>query len=135
MTSPADELRGAATKLRETAAEATPGGWQPEVLPPNEQHKHPAFWVTTEYDDGDGTTDVVVADCPWREADAAWIALASPALAEPIAAGLEAVIGLIGQHPDLARRHVDDEPCNSPHCHIVHNALVIARALNGGQQS
>jgi hypothetical protein len=128
---PAEELRAAATKVRETASKATPGRWQSEVLPPNERFTRPAYWVTTEYDDSDGTTDVVVADCPWREGDAEWIALASPALAEPLAAWLEAVVGLIGQHPDLARRHVDDEPCNSPHCHIVHNALAVARAING----
>ena len=54
---------------------ATPGPWEAQTLPPTELHKHPAYWVNTEYTDAEGvTTFETVADCPWREADAQFIA-------------------------------------------------------------
>src|SRR5690606_15712556 len=39
--------------------------------------------------------------------------------------------GLIDSHPDLARPHVDGEPCGDLACRIVHHALAVARAILG----
>ncbi|HEX5568073.1 MAG TPA: ead/Ea22-like family protein [Streptomyces sp.] len=79
-TDPAATVRAAADKLRAHATAATPGQWRAKELPPNEHHKHPAHWVTTEYDDGNVTSSETVADCPWRQADADYIAAVHPAV-------------------------------------------------------
>lgn len=75
----AELLRRAAAKLRETAAKATPGPWMTSriagigsALHDSELHIHIPV----------GTTDVSAAD-------GAWIALASPIIAEPLATYLE----------------------------------------------
>ncbi|MFK0140671.1 hypothetical protein [Streptomyces murinus] len=65
---------------------ATPGDWFAIELPPNEHHKHPAHWVKTEYDDGNCTSSQVMADCPWRQADAEFIAAVRPKVAKAMAA-------------------------------------------------
>lgn len=85
---PAVRLRAAAALVRERAGAATPGPWTATELPPNAHHR-PAHWVTTEYADGDATVSATVADCPWRQADASWIALMGPAVGEPLATWLD----------------------------------------------
>lgn len=85
---PAVRLRAAAALVRERAEAATPGPWTATELPPNAHHR-PAHWVTTEYADGDATVSATVADCPWRQADASWIALMGPAVGEALAAALD----------------------------------------------
>lgn len=91
-TSPADELRAAANRLRGLAAAATPGTWRAEKLPPNEHNRHAAHWVKTKYTDtgSDTSTSEVVADCPWRQADADYIAAMHPAVGSALADWLEA---------------------------------------------
>ncbi|MGW1135809.1 hypothetical protein [Streptomyces griseoluteus] len=65
---------------------ATPGPWTAVELPPNEHHKHPAHWVKTEYDEGNVTSSQVVADCPWRQADAEYIAAMRPEVGKALVA-------------------------------------------------
>lgn len=130
MTSPADELRAAATLLRETASKATPGPWTAGGY-------GSAGWTV-----GDIRGDLYIEteDSEQGKADAAWIALASPALAEPIAAALESagndLSGAEAAAAKLAHLGEDFDPiefCDEPAS--VRAALAVARALNGGQQS
>ena len=95
--SPAGTLRRAAETLRTASAAATPGDWTAHLLPPNEHHSHPAHWVKTEYDDGNTTTSQVVADCPWRQADARYIAAMHPGVGAALAAWLESVSARVDQ--------------------------------------
>lgn len=75
-----DVLRRAAAKLRDLAAQTSPAPWVIERTNSSE-------WVM------DADRVVYIADCgldedvlPEIHADAAWITLASPAIAEPLAA-------------------------------------------------
>ncbi|MFD0902378.1 hypothetical protein [Actinomadura sediminis] len=150
--SPADELRAAAQKIRDTAKGATPGPWQVgngvEIGIGIEQHSPGRFSydallaeVTSENDrinDVEDAKDFRSVDITVgsAEADAAWIALASPQIAEPIAAWLEgAGCDLGGAEAYLARTvpgeifdpfEYVDEPDS------VRAALAVARAINGG---
>jgi hypothetical protein len=118
---PAEEIATAAAKLRALAETATPGNWWAEELPPNEHHKHPAHWVKTEYDDGPNLiSSQVVADCPWRQADAAYIAAMGPAVGFALAAWLHSWTG-IELREDAAL------PEDAQH------VLATARAINGAQ--
>jgi len=109
---PADEIRAAADRLRELAGAVTPGAWTAHLLPPNEHHRHPAHWVKTEYAEGDTTSLEVIADCPWRQADADYIAAMDPAVGKALADWLD----------DAANG--DDYGEVDPH------ALAIARLIN-----
>lgn len=51
--------------------------------------------------------------------------------AEPLADLLDDVAGLIDSQPDLARPHVDGEPCSDLACRIVHHSVAVARAILG----
>lgn len=101
----ADDLRRAAQKLRETAATATPGPW--EHVSTGDDGPFP-LWVIgppTDPDNGwtsrevvrltedmtDALKDVADPEEIVARADLDWIALASPSLAEPIAAWLDRV--------------------------------------------
>ncbi|GAA4221461.1 hypothetical protein FHR32_005097 [Streptosporangium album] len=87
----ATELRTAAAKLREMAKPATPGPWftaDCELYPrwvlsatATEGESGYAAYVAKSYSDDDGLD---VSDADWQ-----WMAFASPALAEPLAAWLE----------------------------------------------
>lgn len=70
-TTPAAVLRSAASRVRELGTAARSDGWTADA--------------TTVFEDDEG----VAARCTFPE-DAAWIALLSPAVAEPLAAWLEA---------------------------------------------
>lgn len=112
---PADLIRRAAAMVRERATAATPGPWTAHLLPADEHHRHPAHWVKAEYPDGAAVSSEVVADCPWRQADADWIATMHPGVGPALAAWLEqAADALTGT----------DVPDNEP-------ALATARALLG----
>ncbi|GGK62000.1 hypothetical protein Sme01_03900 [Sphaerisporangium melleum] len=90
----ADLLRRAAAKLRETAAGTTSGDW--DVRDSGEL----VAWQDTE----DQRFEYLVECVEWENpADPKWIAVASPALAEPLAAWLE----------EVARQY-EMAPCNSP---------------------
>ena len=115
--SPSETLRAAATKLRETASKATPGPWQigPEF----------GDMVTSPEPNWNGNPTVIASDLAdghpgfdWN--NVAWVALMSPAVAEPLAAWLETCAN------DLAdARHYIDEPNSCEH------ALAIARSILG----
>jgi hypothetical protein len=125
MSTPADELRTAAKLLRELAEAATPGNWWAEELPPNKHHNHPAHWVKTEYEDGDNClTSQVVADCPWKQADAAFIAAMHPGVGAALADWLESA----AKHDAdgfLCCEHGPDA-CSE----VVAPALAVARLIN-----
>lgn len=92
MTAPADRLREAAAKVRETAGQATPGPW-------TFQAAAGSGWLVERQPPGDYAVAMAPRSNPRRDYDAQWIALASPALAEHWAALLEAVaddLDLIG---------------------------------------
>lgn len=105
----AEELRAAATKLRETAATAHPAPWRPEIDELGRgvdvrdgQDAHIAFGLTM--------------------ADAGWLALVHPGLAEPLAAWLESAARKVDGNEYLPpRRHYDPA-----------EALAIARVITGG---
>lgn len=105
---PAEELRKAAARLRETGEHTTPGTWLvPDVADMVVSDK-PMRWGTP-----------IVAECGTPE-DAAWIALMHPDLSEPLSAWLESwstvELSEHGSYPDDWMY-----------------ALRIARVVNGGQ--
>jgi hypothetical protein len=61
-------------EVRARLEATTPGEWTAVLLPPNEHHKHPVHWVKARYEDGTTEMSQVVADCPWRQSDAEFIA-------------------------------------------------------------
>lgn len=97
-------LLAAAKKLRDLGSGATPGEWRAEELPPNEGHPYPAYWVTSEYESGGFRSDVTVADCPWREADAQHIAVMDPATGLLLATVFEAWARMLHRDSDLVSR-------------------------------
>ena len=140
----ADELRAAAAKLRKLEMSTTPGRWVSGDL---EEQADYGKQIAVSSDDGALVAEINLraGDAAWRymcteaEADAAWIALASPALAEPLASWLE----------DFARWAKDsifvyDEEEEVPvhesdycdgvigkGCQCFARALAVARVLNG----
>ena len=126
---PAAELCAAADKLRKLTESATPGRWEAEELPPNEHHKHPAHWVKTEYDDGDGyTTSQVVADCPWRQADVDYIAAMHPGIGAALADWLGAAADMAKAYPEMAHDH-DRPACDDYACDLMSRAITLARQI------
>ncbi|MFJ6566578.1 hypothetical protein ACIQNU_04110 [Streptomyces sp. NPDC091292] len=123
MINPADEIRAASTRLRTRATAATPGTWRAEELPPDDTHARPAHWVNTEYNVGDGFTTVeTVADCPWRQADADYIAAMHPGVGTALAAWLEWEAETVSRTAWA--------PINGG----LDRALAVARAISGGEQ-
>lgn len=145
MTAPAEQLRAAAAKIRETAAKATPGPWVD--MSTEEDSIYPRWimgpptvpddpWSFTEPIKVTG--DLVDHEIVSRE-DTAWIALMSPALAEPLAAWLEKTAETVRHHePDT---QYDGLPnwqwctgCDTEECEGLQNitaALTVARAVLG----
>lgn len=126
---PEQELRSAAAILRETANAATPGPWE---RPLNVRHKHVVTAAKPDDEQGqylDGRPERVgvVQLNIWsggafmRERggrDLEWIALANPALAEPLAAWLD--------------RAADHECLDTlVACRDATHALEVARTING----
>lgn len=136
-TTIADELRDAATTLRQTATKATPGPWTsglPSWAGSNavlNSHGHP---IAVCGDETEG------ADHP-ASADAAWIALASPLLAEALADLLNAAATTwdhqLAYSADHSALHHADPGCGRrvEQCRCLDAALGVARALNGGEVS
>ena len=119
---PIDELHTAATKLRETASKATPGPWTDRST--DDTGAWPIMIVGGDDSPGDGRGEPVLIvhesvteEIVGRE-DAAWIALAGPQIAEPLAEQLEETASWWDQFS------LTPEPTNP--------ALVLARAINGG---
>lgn len=109
VTTPADELRAAAAKLRETAGEIVNvnGG--------------DGFEKWTEFYGGDDDFPGEFLD----KRDLAWIALVHPGLAEPLAAWLDAVAGGWEESAKIS-------PGSSGARFAAHPALAVARVINGG---
>lgn len=114
-TSPAEELRAAATVVRGAAHNATPGPWTVSRLP----------GIGRTVNDPTARLSIAVGTGWVSGADGEWIALMSPAAAEPLAAWLDAeamppedeqrVRELLDMHPALLqseaielRRHLLD---------------------------
>ncbi|MCK2144864.1 hypothetical protein MWG58_28905 [Streptomyces sp. WAC00276] len=86
---PADTLRAAAEKLRALADAAHGSPWAAVEIP-RPGYDLPAWWVESDHQDPDGSTSATVADCPWGEADAHYIAAMHPGVATALAKWLEA---------------------------------------------
>lgn len=135
LTTPAEELRDAAARIRDfakdtTPADAYPSGWLGHA---DEQTGH-AFIFGGPVQDGYRTGTVFEFrhkdDCDAcvrpSSADLNWIWLMSPELADPLAKWLEAVAAGWQRSTDLfpggAQARFGDHP-----------ALAVARAINGGE--
>ncbi|MGV9779732.1 hypothetical protein [Streptosporangium sp. NPDC003464] len=133
MLTPAEELRAAAVRLREAAANATPGPWgvgNGEVIGLGIEQTGPGSFAYTAQlarvlDDNEREEDNYGGhDLGSTEADAAWIAAMHPDLAEPLAAWL-----------DEAARHADMNEHRAPrHRRDLTWALAVARVILGGAQ-
>lgn len=126
----AQELKTAATRLRDTATKATPGPWHTVGLPWN----HGIPYVIAGHHDphvGAFIADVDhIGDDPGeterdQAADAAWIALANPALAEPLADLLDAIDWLT----EAWAAYRKQDPGHA----IVNAANKIAAVINGSE--
>jgi hypothetical protein len=106
---PAETLRAAAQRLREVAADTSPGRWQTNGY-------GDYGWYVSLGTYGHG---VETHDSRQGKADAEWIALASPALAEPLAEWLVAVAAL-----QFGIVRLPDSP-------IVDHALAVAAVILG----
>lgn len=132
--SPADELRAAANKLRKWGARATPGPWSASAVWSPRSNNTSAVY-SRAHPTGTPESEVIpsMRATPKRPlvrpGDAEWIALMSPAVAEPDAALFEVVAEFAEQY-DIGG-HVDGEPCSDFACRIVHAALTSARTILG----
>jgi hypothetical protein len=135
---PAEELRAAAKRLRETAKEATPVHGQPYGWDGfSEKHAELGRAVVYGGPGVDGyRTGTVFEFKEWTdceecvrptEGDVEWMTLVDPGLAEPLAAWLDAHgRDLEGAGGTLANLSTCDSPADVKH------ALAVARVLNGG---
>lgn len=146
MTSPAEELRAAAARLRELATAASTA----TATPVDKGGKPTTHWHFNEREQGSGYLYAANPDGPgtrlihsnagrgtyphMRTRHGEYAAAMDPAVGLANASLLEAAAGLIDDHPDLTRPHVTDEPCSDHACRIVHAALAVARQINGGGQ-
>ena len=108
---PAEEMRAAAKLLRETGTVTTPGPWTTGHVPG-------VGWCVSN----PTLSMCVAAEQGWLgEGDAAWIALAHPGLAEPLAQWLENTSLTLGR-PGHREWHGTEKA-----------ALAAARIINGGE--
>jgi hypothetical protein len=123
---PAEQLREAAQMLRDTASDATRGPWVHHRTITRDDENDFAWTVCRTICDGgsggcepDCGADVLTTGAEGceednvTEADASWIALVHPGLAEPLAAWLESA-------------------ANRAPTEVTYRALAVARVLNGG---
>lgn len=120
---PAAELRAAAAKLRETAEQATAGPWQ--VRGGNQVSSNVVTLDGSVVIDGGAhqSAKKAVVFGAALHADAAWIALAHPGLAKPLAAWLNDVA-------DAVEGHDPDDGCECIQSESFHRAHDIARVIN-----
>lgn len=141
MTTPADEITTAATRLRTLAS----------ALPANDWGDRP--WHAEECNDTDDTNPCpcIVAQGEYREFDqpqipliqyvadaenpeyAAYIAAIHPGVGLALGELLDAAAGLARAYPEMAHDH-DRPACDDYTCDVMGRALALARAINGGQQ-
>lgn len=129
-TTPAAELREAASRLRGTANGTTPGPWRRHDTHLN-VGDHTATVLTARDEIND--TELVAwlpsfSHEPWADhpcwANSHWIALVHPGLAEPLAALLDDVAGEAERHAAHGMGNSQDEVADG----LILN---VARALNG----
>lgn len=139
----AEKLYAAATRMRETATDTTPGNWQvgngDTIGLDIQQTSRSSFSYGAQFaqvldtldreDDNEGAHQL--GD---PEADANWIALVDPRLAGPLPDLLEAVAGLIEANPPLEGQHPDGQPCDDLACRILVAAVSIADLILGGTE-
>jgi hypothetical protein len=131
-STPAEELRAAATKLRETAANATPGPWE------NAEND---LWIG-----GPVWGYQVTKDGTFIGEDSAWIALMHPGLAEPLAEWLDSeanrrhtatahhhrgILGGYSGHCSCGDSVIQPDPEIPAQCGRLRKALAVARVING----
>ncbi|MFI1165606.1 hypothetical protein ACH4UM_18820 [Streptomyces sp. NPDC020801] len=114
MTTPADELRTAAAKLRRLADAATPGPWQQTGI-------GDYGWTVSFSRPGVG---VEAEDSDQGRVDANYIAAMHPGVGAEIVKWLDIAT-------EYAERWQPDAQTNSP---FRLGALAVARAINGGEQ-
>jgi hypothetical protein len=136
-STPADELRAAAAKLRKRGSEATPGPWE---RPLNTRYKHVVMAPKPDDEQGqylDGRPERVgvVQLNIWSDGtfmrerggrDLEWIALVHPGIAEPLANWLDHCVKDLSDSPAIGggRFVMCDEPTS------VSYALKVARVIN-----
>lgn len=129
---PAEELRAAAEKLREAAEIATGGPW--EIRPGNNVSSNVAAssingggWMVIDgggwSEEVDGKLKTVVYGAALN-ADAAWIALAHPGLAAPLAVWLEDGAKHYERYAESHGRDIAER--------VVYHGIAVARVINGG---
>lgn len=97
--SPAAELRAAAALLREIAGAATPGPWEGVVDDHGGGEINASVWADSI---GYYITEKISSG-PLHLADAHWIGLMSPVVAEPIAAWLDYEAGCLDEWMHVGR--------------------------------
>jgi hypothetical protein len=131
-TTPVQELRRAAVRLRELAARATPGPWEHVSTGAGEGRPRWILGAPTEPGDAWSAADVIAItddmvaalqditepDRIISDGDMDWIATVGPQIAPPLAEWLEDTADWLEQW--------DTEPSDD------HPALILARAINGG---
>lgn len=128
--SPDEELRAAATLLRDTATRATPGPWGVES---ESAHSHGIYsYPGHSFAASIGNLD---AD-EYAQHVARWIALLNPELAEPLAAWLEETANVMTWLGPVKVQPVEDgaglwDGMGTPRTEWD-RALAFARAINGG---
>ena len=134
---PVEELRAAATKLRDASKGTTPGPWDTDdcdlyprrISASATDNDSPyAAEVAKSYNDGGGD-GLDVSDADWR-----WMALAHPGLADPLADQFDATAALAEEYPQLVSCPHVMGPCDDLACRIYHAALDLARVINGGHE-
>lgn len=129
MTSPADELRTAAEKLRELTTAATPGPWRQ-----HDTHLGPYGHTATVLSGERNTTELrawlpTMSQESWDEtrnvwADASYIALMHPGVGAALADWLDSTAATIDA---VTRKH---EEAASETAHWVAPALAVVRQIN-----
>lgn len=115
MTTPADELRTAAERLRRLAATATPGPWEGVVDDHGRGEVDASVWA----DSINYYITEKVSSGARHQADAHYIAAMHPGVGAALADWLQSEAELLAN---------DDFPAIHAH------ALAVARAINGGGQ-
>lgn len=132
MTTPADELRVAAQTLREHAQTATPGPWRQ-----HDTHLDLGGHTATVLSGTGNDTQLrawlpTMSHEPWDEqrnvwADASYIALMGPDVGHALADLLERQAHVAAEMQDFLGNEFQDGALDQN----VHNALAVARAING----
>jgi hypothetical protein len=120
---PAEELRAAATKLRETAAKATPGSWTAR------EHSSDIFADSSDFE---WVAEALIPHEPAiSRGNAAWIALMSPVIAEPIARVLDEAADLYTWTLERTSPELREELEPRIRQNTIEGELAVARQING----